>query len=214
MNDYDVVLADPAWSFADPLKKMKRTTKRAAQAQYKVMSVTEIAALPVKDLANKDGCVLVLWVPGSMLIQGLSVMKAWGFSYKQCFVWVKLKKDHAKEPDPNKSTRVGMGRLFRQSHEIALVGTCGKSVYKQLKNKSQRSVLFDLNVGHSTKPIGLHERLEIMFPGAKKCELFARSTRDGWTCLGDAIDGENLEDSIQECINAVSLENKEEQTDA
>jgi N6-adenosine-specific RNA methylase IME4 len=158
----------------------------------------QVAALPVSDIVDPTGCVLALWVPGSMLAAGLAVMEAWGFHHKQLFVWIKLKKGHAKEPDVNKSTRVGMGRLFRQSHEIALIGTSGKSVYPLLKNKGQRSVAFDLNLGHSIKPATLQKRLELMFPTADRVELFARRSLQGWTCLGDAIDGKEIAGAIQE----------------
>lgn len=193
---YDIIVADPAWGFNDGLKKMKRRVKRSAESQYKTMPMSHIAALPVKKLANPRGCLLALWVPGSMIQHGLEVMRAWGFSHKQVFVWVKLKKGHQKEKDINNGTRVGMGHLFRQSHEIALIGTSGKSVYPYMKNHSQRSVSFDLNIGHSIKPETLQKRLELMFPNANKLEMYARRVRPGWDCLGNEIDGRDLVDSV------------------
>lgn len=198
MAKFSVIVADPAWAFNDNLKKMKRPVKRAAAAQYNVMTAAQIAAIPVADVADPLGCMLALWVPSSFLDHGLQVMKAWGFSLRQTWVWVKLKKDHAKEQDPNNSTRVGMGRLFRQSHEIALIGVSGKSVYPLLQDRSQRSVGFDINVGHSIKPETLQDRLDLMFPSANKIELFARRTRPGWTCLGNAIDGKDITQVVQE----------------
>lgn len=162
------------------------------------MTAKQVAAMPVPEIVDPDGCVLALWVPGSMLQDGLDVAKAWGFKMKQIFVWVKLKKDFKKEVDWNASTRVGMGRLFRQSHEIALICTSGKSVYKLLKNKGQRSVAFALNAGHSVKPEHLHQRLELMFPVAERVELFARRSQPGWHCLGDGIDGKDIDVAIQE----------------
>lgn len=193
---FNVILADPAWGFSDGLKKMKRKTKRSAQSQYKTMSLEEIKALPVADLADPAGCVLALWVPSSMLHAGLEVMKAWGFNFKQTFVWVKLKKKHKSEADWNNSLRVGMGRLFRQSHEIVLLGTSGKSIYKMLQNRSQKSVMFDMNVVHSRKPDLLHDRFDLMFPNTNKVELYGRRTRQGWVVLGDQIDGVELQESI------------------
>ncbi len=193
-----VLVADPPWGFEDSLKKMKRPVRRSAVSQYRTLTPQQVAALPVQQLVDPAGCVLALWVPGSMLQDGLNVMKAWGFKHKQVFVWVKLKKDFAKEPDVNKSTRVGMGRLFRQSHEIALIGTAGKSIYPLLKNKGQRSVAFDLNLGHSCKPATLQKRLDVMFPTATKFELFGRRQVAGWSVLGDAIDGKDIDTAILE----------------
>ena len=195
---FQVLVSDPPWGFDDGLKKMKRKVKRSAASQYKTMTPEQVAALDVRSIVDPTGCVLALWVPGSMLADGLNVMKAWGFRHKQLFVWVKLKKDHAKEPDPNKRTRVGMGRLFRQSHEIALIGTSGKSVYPLLKNKGQRSVAFDLNLGHSIKPDTLQRRLDVMFPDANRLEIFARRNLQGWTCIGDGVTGKDVSVSIQE----------------
>lgn len=195
---YQVISADPPWGFDDGLKEMKRDVKRSAASQYHTMSMASISAMPVRELADPAGCLLALWVPGSMIQDGLNVMTSWGFKQKQIFVWVKLKKDHAKEADPNNSTRVGMGRLFRQSHELALIGTSGKSIYPLLENKAQRSVSFDLNEGHSCKPPTLQNRLSIMFPTANKVELFARRPLKDWTCLGDAMDGKDINTSILE----------------
>lgn len=195
---FQVIVADPAWGFNDNLKKMKRKVKRAASAQYKVMTPAQVAAIPVASVADPTGCLLALWVPGSMLVHGLEVMKAWGFQHKQVFVWVKLKKKYAEEQDWNESTRVGMGRLFRQSHEIALIGTSGKSVYPWLDDHSQRSVAFDLNQGHSIKPGTLQNRLDKMFPGTDRLEMFARRQRKGWVCAGDGIDGKDITQAIHD----------------
>jgi len=197
---YQVICADPPWHFDDALKNMKLTTPRSAVSNYKVMSLADITTMQVSKLADPVGCLLALWVPGSMLSTGLDVMSAWGFKLKQTFVWVKLKKDYAKETDWNNSTRVGMGHLFRQSHELALIGTSGKSVYPHLQNRSQRSVAFDLNVAHSVKPPTLQQRLEIMFPNVDKLELFARRQIPGWTCVGDAISGKDVDTEIDELI--------------
>jgi N6-adenosine-specific RNA methylase IME4 len=79
-----------------------------------------------------------------------------------------------------------MGRLFRQTHEIALVGTRG-SVYKYLdarEKRSQRSVFIAPIGKHSEKPEGFQDKLDIMFPSQTKLEMFARRDRPGWTCVG------------------------------
>jgi N6-adenosine-specific RNA methylase IME4 len=205
MKKYDVIVADPPWHFNDGLEKMKTPVRRSAQSQYATLSLNEIQRLNIKDLANPTGCMLALWVPSSMLEAGLETMRRWGFSLKQTFIWVKLKKDYALEEDWNQATRFGMGRLFRQAHEIALIGTCGKSVYPKLKNNSQRSVAFDLNKGHSIKPETLQDRLDEMFPSCEKLEIFARRIRPGWTCIGDGVTGMDVRDSIEHLITPPDL---------
>jgi N6-adenosine-specific RNA methylase IME4 len=202
---FDLICADPPWNFVDPLKKMKRKTKRSARSQYSTLSLQEIKDLNVKSLANPNGCVLALWVPSSMLQEGLDTMKSWGFKQKQIFVWVKLKKKHESERILDNKTRVGMGRLFRQSHEIVLLGTSGKKPYRLLKNRSQRSVTFSLNVRHSQKPESLQDKLDLMFPDANKLEMFARRQRKDWYCLGDQIDGQKMNDAITNLIELTDV---------
>lgn len=197
---FDVILADPPWTFGDELKAMKASKKRSAKSQYSLMSTSDICNLDVKGLANPQGCVLALWVPSTLLEHGMRVMNSWGFSLKQTYIWVKLKKEHEKESDLDKKTKIGMGRLFRQVHEISLIGTSGKSVYKMLRDKSQRSVSFNVNAGHSIKPETLHKKLDKMFPDANKLELFGRRLVSGWTVIGDGVTGVDIRTSISELV--------------
>lgn len=200
---YQVIVVDPPWSFDDKLERMKAPTKRAASSQYNVMSVAEIAALDVASLVDPLGCVLALWVPGSFLAAGLEVMQAWGFTLKQNYTWVKTKKRKLKAHElanPENHLAFGMGRLFRQTHETALICTAGKSVYTSMEDHSQRSVCFFPNLGHSRKPPNLHISLEKMFPTAQKLELFARRDVPGWMCCGNECPstmGEDINDSIK-----------------
>src|SRR5690606_3646350 len=97
----------------------------------------------------------------------------------------------------------GMGRLFRQTHEILLVGVRGK-IYKYLENKSQRSVHFFPATKHSVKRENLHRMLEKMFTNSNKLDLFARRKVQGWLCLGNEIEetlGEDIRDSLIRLIN-------------
>src|SRR6516225_9238744 len=56
---------------------------------YAKMSLKEIMALPMADIAAKDS-VLFIWAIDSMLPQALEVIKAWGFTYKTVgFTWAK-----------------------------------------------------------------------------------------------------------------------------
>lgn len=94
-----------------------------------------------------------------------------------------------------------MGRLFRQTHEICLIGINNKKIYKKLKNKSQRSVSFGENLKHSAKPDHLQTSLETMFPDTNKMEMFARRELAGWTCLGNEVcNGEDIRVSLKKLI--------------
>jgi N6-adenosine-specific RNA methylase IME4 len=228
---FQVIVADCPWPFQDSLKMSD--VPRGALANYNTMTMQEIREMPVKAACNPAGAVLCLWVPGSLLQDGLDTMKTWGFQHKQTYVWVKTKKkpyanveklfknmvplaerikpgsvtklkDYARilkgalaATKLNMSLAFGMGRLFRQTHEICLVGTSKNEIYQHLENRSQRSVCLAENLGHSSKPEDLQDSLETMFPKARKLELFARRIRPDWTCLGNEIcNGEDIRVSL------------------
>ena len=171
---FSVITADPPWSFNDKLTMS--STKRGAAANYSLLSLADIVALPVSRVV-KDDSVLALWVPSSMLSDGLSVMEAWGFKQKTIWTWVKTSKSGG--------LAFGMGRTFRACSEHALIGTRGKP---KCLNRSQRNVSLDPATRHSEKPETIQDRLELMFNGPY-LELFARRERPRWTCVGDECPG-------------------------
>lgn len=233
-NKFQVIVSDPPWEFSDNLSMSD--VARGASANYPVLDLEEIKKLPVKELADPNGCILALWVPSSLLQEGLDVMNAWGFKQKQTYIWVKIKKNPLEKLSKNlakfmkaslkikgnqtpklQDCLMGMaaavhvfnihdilafymGRLFRQTHEVCLIGTNNNGIYKLLQNKSQRSVSFGENLKHSAKPEHLQDSLEIMFPGAKRMEMFARRVRTGWVCLGNEIDGEDIRDALNKLL--------------
>lgn len=93
---YGAIVADPPWLFKSrtALQMANWNSRRDAEKHYNVMSVDDIAALPVGEIAAKDSH-LFLWVTGPCLRQGFDVMEAWGFRYSAvAFTWIKLKKSH------------------------------------------------------------------------------------------------------------------------
>lgn len=218
--NFQIFVADPPWNFLDKLKQSD--VKRGASSHYNIMTMVDIKNLPVKDLIHPEGSILALWVPSALLQDGLDIMKAWGFNFKQTYIWIKQKKDPVKQMrikkkknsnieeilsttsklidsfNLNNTLGFGMGRAFRNCHEICLIGTSNNKIYKKLKNRSQRTVSFAPNLKHSAKPENLQDSLDIMFPEAKgKIELFARRQRTGWTCLGNEIgDMLDIRDSL------------------
>lgn len=239
MTKFDLIVADPPWSFDDSLSMS--SVKRGAESNYSVLDIEAIKQLKVAEI-TADNAILALWVPSSLLQEGLDTMKAWGFRQTQTHIWVKIKnepfeeflksfkKKHSNEVftplfktfsatisyivrlltsdfvsfNFDQILAFGMGRLFRQTHEICLLGVKGKA-YDLLENKSQRSVHFDVNKKHSAKPEILQDRLELMYPKAIKLEMFARRSRAGWNCIGlecpDSF-GEDIRDSLNKLINS------------
>jgi N6-adenosine-specific RNA methylase IME4 len=207
---YSVICADPPWRFDDALRHSD--IKRGAEANYNVMTIDDIKALPIKDITDPTGAVLALWVPSSILDEGLDVMKSWQFTLKQSWIWVKIKKEPFKKLskqkvvdwnniDWNDFLSFGMGRISRGVHEVALIGTCGK-MNSKIRNRSERSVFFAPNLRHSQKPEILQDKLDRIFPDQElnRLELFARRVRTGYHCLGNEIDGKDIRDALSELI--------------
>ena len=209
------ILVDPPWAASDPLTM--GDTKRGADSHYGTMDIEAIKSLDIKSITDPNGSVLCLWVLGSMLQEGMDVMSAWGFTLKQTYVWVKSKKDLKKDlikavasEEPKLGDNIlsfGLGRTFRQSHEICLIGINNTKLYKSLKNKSQRSVIIEPNAGHSQKPENLHKSLDLMFSSETdyKVEIFARRQfGTKWLCTGNESPmtfGEDIRDSISKLSN-------------
>ncbi len=75
MKKYKIIYADPPWRYA------RSKVQGAAEKHYPTMSIEELCALPVKEIADKD-CILFLWATFPQLKEALQLIKAWGFTYK------------------------------------------------------------------------------------------------------------------------------------
>jgi len=174
MKRFKVIVADPPWSFDDKLTMSD--VKRGAESQYDTLSLEDIKNLPVNNWADENA-ILALWVPSSLIQDGLDTMKAWGFTQKQIYTWVKITK--------NNNLGFGMGRHFRGCTEHALIGTRG--VIAPF-SKSERNCDLHLSLKHSQKPEQLQDKLELMYTGPY-LELFARRDRSSWHCVGNECSG-------------------------
>ena len=116
VNKFRTILADPPWQFSNRTGKMAPEHRRLMR--YSTMKLNEIMELPVAQLAQPDSH-LYLWVPNALILEGLEVMKRWGFTYKTNLVWHKIRKDGG--PDGR-----GVGFYFRNVTELVLFGIRGR----------------------------------------------------------------------------------------
>jgi len=175
-GQYGAILIDPPWRFTNRTGKIGPEHKRLHR--YETMSFEDIAALPVGDLALPKSH-LYLWCPNALLLEALTIMKAWGFTYKTNIVWYKVRKDGG--PDGR-----GVGFYFRNVTELLLFGTMGKLRTLQ-PGRSQVNVMISRKEEHSKKPDQVYDLIERCSPGPY-LELFARSRTKGWTQWGDELD--------------------------
>ncbi len=139
------------------------------------MELQEIMDLPIGRLAAARSH-LYLWVPNALLMEGLQVMRAWGFTYKSNIVWFKVRKDGG--PDGR-----GVGFYFRNVTELLLFGVRG-SMRTLTPGRTQVNMLATRKREHSRKPDEIFDIIESCSPGPS-LELFARFSRPGWAQWGN-----------------------------
>lgn len=172
---YQIIYADPPWAFKVWSEKGKG---RSAESHYPIMQKKDIQDLPIERIASKDA-VLFLWVIAPCLIEGIELIKSWGFTYKTvAFTWIKQNKK-------SDSIFTGMGYYTRANAEFCLLATKGKVLER--KSHSVSSVVISHIERHSKKPDEVRERIVELFGNLSKIELFARQKTNGWDCWGNDV---------------------------
>lgn len=190
---FGCILADPPWRFKtwsekgrgrspDGMSELQRRRylrnlqrSSAPQHHYATMSLDDIKALPVGDVAARN-CALFMWIVDSMLPEALEVGKAWGFAYKvTVFVWVKSREGFSPKP--------ALGYWSRKQAELCLLFT--KGAPKRL-SPGVEQLIFCPRGAHSAKPDRTYEHVEALV-GGPYLELFARSARPGWSAWGNEV---------------------------
>lgn len=165
---YPVVYADPPWRFA--VRSEETGREKSAENHYPTMPTPEICGLLAElgGVAARDA-VCFLWATNPMLLDGLSVLQAWGFTYVHHWVWDKQV--------------AGTGYWGRDQHEVLLIGKRGSAV-APLPGTQPATLYSERKGPHSAKPARFAEQIERIFPDIAKIELFCRSPRAGWDVWG------------------------------
>jgi len=181
MTRFKTVYADPPWKFSN------RATRSAAEKSYRVMTVEEIMNLgPLVEGVSEDNAHLYLWSTVTHMPDAFKVMAEWGYVYKMFIPWIKLTK-HGK-------LHFGMGNYFRPCLEPCLFGVRGRM---RTLTRNTRNILYARRPPmHSAKPPEMYDLIEKNSP-EPRLELFSRSAREGWTMIGEEIDGQDIEESLR-----------------
>ena len=186
MFKYGGLIIDPPWPY-----KMysEKGYEKSPEAHYDTMSLEEIKALPVNELAARD-CLLFLWSTAPHLAQAIDVMQAWGFTYKTFIVWHK-KTVHGKDA-------FGTGYIVRSTAEICLVGTIGNPPINRKVSTRQRNLIQTCDIAdclpniveavtreHSRKPDEFRALMERYIPDQFLAECFAREPWPGHDVWGN-----------------------------
>lgn len=177
---YGTIVADPPWRYRKSPQEANTTHARNLVSDlYDTLSMRELAALPVADLAAPNAH-LYLWVTVPRLFGErddrhgfgpFQILNAWGFRYVTMLTW-------------HKTGAPGMGSYFRIDTEHCLFGVRGHApIPPRLR---LRNVIVAPRGRHSEKPSALLEMAEQVSP-SPRVELFARQRRPGWDAWGNQI---------------------------
>lgn len=178
LNAYRVILADPPWAFAN----FGQARHGAARDKYELMTVDEVAAMPVGDLGAANS-VCLLWATAPVSAEGehARVLRAWGYRPAcKAFVWRKVYADG--------SPYCGLGFYTRSGGEDCWLGVRGGGLTPEDRG------VYEFGDGvvaeHSAKPLVFHERIDRLWPEGRRLELFCRGEpRQGWDGWGNECVG-------------------------
>jgi N6-adenosine-specific RNA methylase IME4 len=205
---YQVILSDCPWWYAERVQhggKGKPFTS-GASAFYPTMTEAELCALPVADLADPSGAIHFGWTTGPQQEISMRVWRAWEFPYKTvAFAWRKMRVNpgfytmselefvHAgfrgRIPKP-RGARNERQWLATEDEEAARGDLLRDLAWMAALESEAPPVdpleVFEIPRGrHSAKPEAIQDRIDRMFPGLTKIELFARRKRPGWDSWGN-----------------------------
>ena len=166
IRTYEIIYADPPWRYS------AKKVQGAAENHYPTMSIDELCALPVAELAAKDSA-LFMWATFPQLPEALRLIRAWGFTYKSvAFVWLKKNK----KAD---SWFYGLGFWTRANAEVCLLATKGHP--KRQAADIHQFIISPIEA-HSKKPDETRDKIVALMGDRPRVELFARQTPPAGTC--------------------------------
>lgn len=186
LKKYSIIYADPPWKY-NSRANHKTKFRGGACGHYDLMSMEEIKALPIRELANEN-CALFLWVTFPYLKEQIQLFDYWDFNYKTLgFSWIKTNKKNGKPC-------FGVGYYSKSNCEVCLLGIKGKM--KPVSNKVSSVVIAERRE-HSRKPDQVREKIVELFGDIPRIELFARQKYDGWDSWGNEVKNDiNLQEYV------------------
>ena len=177
---FNLLYADPPWRFK---VYGENGQDRAPDAHYATVPMEELFALPVRTIAAPDA-LLAMWVYDPMYPEAWTLADMWGFQFVTVlFRWLKGN---------------GQGRLFDDGEKLKYGlgyhtrgGGCEECwLFKRGKGlpvlrHDIRKEFYSNRREHSRKPDEVAGWLVDLYGDAPRIELFARTSRPGWTVWGN-----------------------------
>lgn len=175
---YRTIVADPPWTIPFGSRRTpsgrggwaaaKWDRAEVADLSYPTMSIAEIAALPVREMAA-DSAHLYVWTVNRYIEETYGIVRSWGFKPAQILTWCKAPMGE------------GLGGAFVPTTEHVLFARRG--VLAATSRVDSTWWLWKRGK-HSAKPEAFLDMVERVSP-APRLEMFARRNRLGWDTWGN-----------------------------
>lgn len=185
-RDYQVVFADPPWSYTgNPLKD------QAAGKHYTCMCLADmLAQFPLRKIMAKTSVALI-WATSPLLHDAIDFIRMNGLYYRGVArVWVKTSKAgkiiHGQGVRPSiikPTTEYLLAASTKKSGRPLplLTESMGQVVLAPRPSKADGATI------HSAKPDVFRDDIVNLFGDVKRVELFARKSCDGWDSFGNEL---------------------------
>jgi N6-adenosine-specific RNA methylase IME4 len=178
---YATIVADPPWkTMAGSLRRgvgkgwqFKPGMTNSLPLDYPTMTVEEIAALPVAEVAAGNSA-LYLWTINGYVEHAYDIARAWDFKPSTLLTWCKA------------PMGFGLGGAFGISSEYVLYARRGSPIERRTSGTwfPWKRNYVNGKPSHSRKPDGFYDLVEQVNDGPY-LELFARQLRMGWDVWGN-----------------------------
>ncbi len=168
---FSVIYADPPWQYSN------KGTRSSAAKNYAIMSLDDLAFLPVNHRAAENA-ILFLWTTAPFMPAAIELGAKWGFTYKTIgFLWAKRNKKR-------NTAFFGMGNYTRANVEPCLLFVKGKP---KVVDHGVAQFHWVPILRHSEKPPEIRDRIVRLMGDVPRLEMFARHKTPGWTTWGNEL---------------------------
>ena len=164
---YRCLIIDPPWE----MKKISRTERpnQGKHLDYPTMSMERLEKLPIKELADENGCHIYLWTTHKHLPDALKLFESWGAKYQCLMTWVK----------PTGMTPYSW--MYNTEH--VLFGGIGTLKLEKLGIKLSFE---ERSREHSRKPDIFYNIVKKASP-EPRLDMFSRESREGFSLWGNEV---------------------------
>ena len=182
-KQYEIIYADPPWSYYNGTTKEQTDEDfgdfyNRPDQYYDLLSIEDLKKFPIEKI-SADQSLLFMWATGPKLHRAIELIKGWGFKFVTVpFIWIKTQKDGSIRQNGN-------GWYTIQNAEYVLLGRKGARLDRS--RKDQKQIVLEPNKKHSKKPEEVRKRIDKMYQGRDKLELFARQEVKDWDVWGKEV---------------------------